>query len=92
MEPGGATLLPELERVAVFPYSILFIRHGETSYNAEGRLQGQRDIPLNGKGREQASAVGRTLKKLFPLPPEHSEPNEMHILLQKIQGKLKKHF
>jgi hypothetical protein len=31
---------------------------------------------------------GRTLKKLFPLPPEQSEPNEMHILLQKIQAKL----
>jgi hypothetical protein len=35
---------------------------------------------------------GRTLKKLFPLPPDHSEPNEMHILLQKIQVKLGKHF
>ena len=35
---------------------------------------------------------GRTLKKLFTLPPEQSEPNEMHILLQKIQAKLKKHF
>ncbi len=52
--------------MAAFPYSILFIRHGETSYNAEGRLQGQRDIPLNAKGREQASAVGRSLKKLMP--------------------------
>ena len=52
--------------MAVFPYSIVFIRHGETSYNAEGRLQGQRDIALNGKGREQASAVGRSLKKLMP--------------------------
>jgi hypothetical protein len=35
---------------------------------------------------------GCTLKKLFPLPPEHSEPDEMHILLQEIQAKLKKHF
>ncbi len=43
---------------------LLFIRHGETDYNREGRLQGQRDIPLNPKGREQASAVGRTLRKL----------------------------
>jgi broad specificity phosphatase PhoE len=51
--------------VAVFPYSIVFIRHGETSFNAEGRLQGQRDIALNGKGREQASAVGRSLRKLM---------------------------
>jgi probable phosphoglycerate mutase len=49
----------------IYPYRILFIRHGETDYNAEGRLQGQRDTPLNGKGREQASAVGRTLAKLL---------------------------
>jgi len=48
-----------------YPYRILFIRHGETDYNAERRLQGQRDIPLNGKGREQASSVGRTLAKLL---------------------------
>ena len=48
-----------------YRYRILFIRHGETDYNAEGRLQGQRDIPLNGKGREQARAVGRTLAKLL---------------------------
>ena len=34
---------------------------------------------------------GRTLKKLFPLPPEHSEPNA-HFVLQEIQAKLKKHF
>ncbi len=53
------------ERVLNYPYRILFIRHGETPYNAEGRLQGQRDIALNGKGREQASAVGRSLKKLM---------------------------
>jgi broad specificity phosphatase PhoE len=41
---------------------ILFIRHGETGYNAGGRLQGQRDEPLNGKGRDQASAIGRFLR------------------------------
>ena len=46
-----------------YPYRIVFIRHGETDYNSDGRLQGQRDIPLNGKGRAQASAVGRTLAK-----------------------------
>jgi broad specificity phosphatase PhoE len=51
--------------VTPFPRRLLFLRHGETAYNAEGRLQGQLDIPLNGKGREQASAVGRTLRKLM---------------------------
>jgi probable phosphoglycerate mutase len=49
--------------LSLYPHRILFIRHGETDYNADGRLQGQRDIPLNGKGRAQASAVGRMLAK-----------------------------
>lgn len=48
--------------MAPYPYRIIFVRHGETPYNAESRLQGQRDIPLNGRGREQASAVGRILR------------------------------
>ncbi len=52
--------------MAIFPHRIVFVRHGETAYNAEGRLQGQRDIPLNGKGREQAGAVGRTLRERLP--------------------------
>jgi probable phosphoglycerate mutase len=42
--------------------SVIFVRHGETSFNSENRLQGQRDIPLNGRGREQAHAVGRFLR------------------------------
>ena len=48
--------------VAPFPYRILFVRHGETAFNAEGRLQGQRDIPLNAKGRDQARAIGGLLR------------------------------
>lgn len=45
------------------PYSLIFLRHGETDWNAEGRMQGQRDIPLNGRGRDQASSVGRSVLK-----------------------------
>jgi len=45
-----------------FPHRLIFVRHGETPYNAENRLQGQRDIPLGQRGRDQASAVGRTLR------------------------------
>ena len=40
-----------------------FLRHGETDWNVEGRLQGQKDIPLNALGRIQAEDVGRRLAK-----------------------------
>lgn len=47
-----------------FPHSLFFIRHGETDWNAEGRLQGQIDIPLNARGRIQAAAAARRLARL----------------------------
>lgn len=32
---------------------LLIVRHGETDWNAEGRVQGHRDIPMNEEGRRQ---------------------------------------
>jgi broad specificity phosphatase PhoE len=40
---------------------IYYIRHGETAWNAEGRFQGTRDIPLNDLGRSQALTAGAIL-------------------------------
>ena len=41
---------------------ILLARHGETAWNAEGRYQGQEDIPLSPVGEAQARALGERLR------------------------------
>ena len=41
---------------------ILLIRHGETNFNSEGRLQGNMPVPINDLGRKQADALGRYLQ------------------------------
>jgi len=40
------------------------VRHGETEWNATRRYQGQQDIELNDKGREQAQKIAARLAKL----------------------------
>ncbi|KAF3653487.1 putative phosphoglycerate mutase GpmB [Capsicum annuum] len=42
---------------------IIVIRHGETEWNADGRIQGHLDIELNDVGRQQAMAVAARLSK-----------------------------
>jgi broad specificity phosphatase PhoE len=45
--------------------TIYYIRHGETDWNAAGRLQGGQDIPMNALGRRQAEDAGRILADLW---------------------------
>ena len=41
---------------------ILLARHGETKWNAEGRYQGQVDVPLSDTGEAQARLLGERLR------------------------------
>lgn len=40
---------------------LCFVRHGETEWNAERRMQGHIDVALNPHGQAQAAAAGRWL-------------------------------
>ncbi|XP_062010928.1 phosphoglycerate mutase-like protein 4 isoform X2 [Rosa rugosa] len=42
---------------------IMVVRHGETAWNSDGRIQGHLDVELNDAGRQQAAAVGSRLAK-----------------------------
>jgi probable phosphoglycerate mutase len=44
---------------------LYYVRHGLTDWNAAGRLQGRRDIPLNAEGRVQAVRCADILADLF---------------------------
>jgi len=46
--------------------SVVLVRHGETAWNLQGRLQGLADIPLSENGLRQAGAVGARLVSYNP--------------------------
>lgn len=43
---------------------LILIRHGETLWNTERRVQGQRDSPLTARGRWQAQRLGERLQSV----------------------------
>lgn len=43
--------------------TLVLVRHGETDWNVEGRIQGHTDIALNRLGEAQAEALGKRLSR-----------------------------
>lgn len=76
--------------------TIYFLRHGETEWNALGRLQGTRDIPLNARGRGQAVHAAGVLADLFKrdgmdraaLPYVSSPLGRARQTMELVRGKL----
>ena len=58
----------ELEHNSAVPehvHAITLVRHGRTAYNAQHRLQGQIDIPLDEVGQWQARQTADALRELY---------------------------
>ena len=45
---------------------VIVVRHGETTWGADGRFAGREDVPLTNRGRRQASSVADRIKGLRP--------------------------
>lgn len=48
--------------------TLYFVRHGQTDWNAAGRIQGHTDIPINTRGRTQAARNGGVLAEILDDP------------------------
>ena len=57
---------------------LYYVRHGETDFNIQGRLQGRRDTVLNARGRRQAAECGILLGDLFAR--DHRRPQEFKYI------------
>jgi probable phosphoglycerate mutase len=71
MSEGGATRL-------------IAVRHGETAWNVDARLQGHLDIPLNERGHEQARRAARSLAEDRPDIVVSSDLSRAHATAQAI--------
>jgi len=59
----SSSLTKSLPSLAAESRRLVLLRHGETDWNAQGKMQGGGfDIPLNDNGRKQAASVAQVLR------------------------------
>ena len=56
---------PRMPLAKTMPSPLIYIRHGETDWNKEGRLQGGQDIDINQTGKTQAKRNGQHLAEFL---------------------------
>ncbi len=69
--------------------SLILVRHGRTSWNDEGRAQGQADVPLDDRGRRQAETMATVVAELAPtvlFSSDLSRARETAAFLEKATG------
>src|SRR4029078_11050301 len=67
---------------------IIAVRHGETAWNVDARIQGQLDIQLNDTGRWQARRVGLALAAEPGPAGSSSAPGRAHETACSISDRL----
>lgn len=63
---------------------LLLLRHGQTSWNLQGRFQGQTDIPLDEVGAAQALAVGAVIAEAKPSVVWSSDSSRARVTAEAI--------
>lgn len=80
------TLTLEIEncRIKELPMKIYLIRHGETDWNVQNKIQGSNDIVLNPNGIAQAKKLGDTVKQMgYPIRKVYTSPQKRaHVTAQ----------
>ncbi len=66
---------------------VLFIRHGQTDFNLEHRLQGALPVPLNECGRTQSRALANYLKTV-PIDAIYASPRPRALETAQIIGEV----
>ena len=67
---------------------LYFVRHGETDWNLESKIQGRNDIPLNATGISQAEQLAMTLKMSeYDIKAIYSSRQKRALVTAEIVGK-----
>lgn len=75
-----------------FNIQIILVRHGETEYNKEGRIQGSLDSPLTEKGRRESALLGESMRAWLPpidvwlCSPQGRAKESSRIIRSRLEG------